>query len=113
MRSSWRPAGTRSRSRGRARDIHIGGDSMGSWSRSRGVLAMAIAAAASTLMTTPVSAHHEALFGPQSSAALTWPDFASVQIFDTQKGKDDRKTHTTTTVFSGGFTPFHFPVSIA
>lgn len=61
----------------------------------------------------PAYAHHEALFGPQSSAALTWPDFLSVQVFDTQRGTGDQKTHTTTTVLSGGVTPFRAPVSIA
>ncbi|PYR74971.1 MAG: hypothetical protein DMF87_21540 [Acidobacteria bacterium] len=61
----------------------------------------------------PAYAHHEAIFGPQSSAALTWPDFLSVQVFDVQRGKGDEKTHTTTTVFSGGVTPFRAPVSLA
>ncbi len=63
--------------------------------------------------STPAYAHHEALFGPQSSAALTWPDFLSVQVFDARRGKGDEKTHTTTTVFSGGVTPFRFPLSVA
>ena len=73
----------------------------------------ALAVAAGLAATAPAYAHHEALFGPQSSAALTWPDFLSVQVFDTQRGKGDEKTHTTTTVFSGGVTPFRVPVSVA
>jgi hypothetical protein len=71
------------------------------------------ALAAIWLGGSPAYAHHEALFGPQSSAALTWPDFLSVQVFDTQRGKGDEKTHTTTTVLSGGVTPFRMPVSLA
>src|SRR5436190_11295953 len=73
----------------------------------------AVALASGFLTAAPAYAHHEALFGPQSSAALTWPDFLSVQVFDTQHGKGDDKTHTTTTVFSGGVTPFRMPVSVA
>jgi len=68
---------------------------------------------AACVTAAPAYAHHEALFGPQSSAALTWPEFLSVQVFDTQRGKGDEKTHSTTTVFSGGVKPSRLPVSLS
>src|SRR5882672_6513842 len=68
---------------------------------------------AACVTAAPAYAHHEALFGPQSSAALTWPEFLSVQVFDTQRGKGDEKTHSTTTVFSGGVKPSRMPVSLS
>src|SRR5437868_1323479 len=76
-------------------------------------VALAVVFAASAITAVPAYAHHEALFGPQSSAALSAPQFLSTQIFDTERGKGTDKTHATTTVFSGGVRPFRVPISIS
>ena len=73
----------------------------------------ALTFAAAFMSAVPAYAHHEALFGPQSSAALTAPQFLSIQVFDTERGKGTDKTHSTTTVFSGGVKPFRVPVSVS
>ena len=36
--------------------------------------------------TTPAFAHHEAIFGPQSAAVLSAPQFVSAQIFTPETG---------------------------
>jgi hypothetical protein len=60
------------------------------------------------------AAHHEAMFGPQSSAVLTPGIFLSAQIFDKEEGQGDQKRRELTTVYSAGFTPFKTqPLSIA
>jgi hypothetical protein len=51
---------------------------------------------------TPASAHHEAIFGPQSSLVLSADKFVSVQIFSRELGASDAKTTETTTVASAG-----------
>ncbi len=80
----------------------------------RGVCRLvALVLAAGSMSAAPAYAHHEALFGPQSSAALTAPQFLSIQVFDTERGKGTDKTHSTTTVFSGGVKPFRVPVSLS
>ena len=55
----------------------------------------------------PISAyaHHEALFGPQASAALSPSIFISTQVFDIERGHGDNRTHATTTVLSAGVQP--------
>jgi len=66
------------------------------------------------VMPAPARAHHEAMFGPQSSAVLSPGIFLSAQIFDKEEGKDDQKRRETTTVYSVGFTPTEKqPLSIA
>ena len=51
-------------------------------------------------------AHHEAIFGPQSSLMFSEPGFVSVQLFTRQLGTSDRKTQETTTLVSAGYEPF-------
>jgi hypothetical protein len=57
------------------------------------------------LTTVPVSAHHEAMFGPQSAAVLSPTIFVAAQVFDKEEGTDQEKRRETTTVYSVGFTP--------
>lgn len=60
------------------------------------------------------SAHHEAMFGPQSSAVLSPKMFISTQVFDRENGRNGYKHRETTAVFSTGFTPFkNNPFSLA
>jgi hypothetical protein len=62
----------------------------------------------------PVHAHHEAMFGPQSSAVLSPGIFLSAQVFDKETGKDDQRRRETTTVYSIGVKPLQKqPLSIA
>lgn len=63
------------------------------------VFALALSTAA------PAFAHHEAMFGPQSSAVLSPGIFLSAQVFDKETGKDDVRRRETTTVYSVGFKP--------
>ena len=63
---------------------------------------------------TPAFAHHEAMFGPQSSAVLSPGIFLSAQVFDKETGKGDEQRRETTTVYSIGFKPMKKrPLSIA
>ena len=67
-----------------------------------------------SLTTVPVSAHHEAMFGPQSAAVLSPTIFLSAQVFDKEEGQDNAKRRETTTVYSVGFTPMkQQPLSVA
>ncbi len=66
------------------------------------------------LVSTRAFAHHEAMFGPQSSAVLSPGIFLSAQLFDKETGKDDQKRRETTMVYSVGLTPTRkAPLSIA
>ena len=65
------------------------------------------------LASSPVYAHHEAIFGPQSSAVLSAGRFASAQVFTRDTGDKENRRRQTTTVFSGGLQPFKRPLSIA
>ena len=47
------------------------------------------------------SAHHEAIFGPQSSLILSADKFVSIQVFGRELGSESR-THETTTLVSAG-----------
>jgi hypothetical protein len=58
---------------------------------------------AALLLALPAQAHHEAIFGPQSSLVLSAPAFISVQTFS--RRFSDGKVETTPLV-SFGFTPF-------
>jgi hypothetical protein len=60
-----------------------------------------------------MSAHHEAIFGPQSSAVLSPGTFLTAQVFTRATGQDDEKGHETTMVFSGGVRPSKRPLSLA
>jgi hypothetical protein len=71
-------------------------------------------AALAALTTVPVSAHHEAMFGPQSAAVLSPTIFVAAQVFDKEEGTDQEKRRETTTVYSVGFTPLKKqPLSVA
>jgi hypothetical protein len=48
------------------------------------------------------SAHHEAIFGPQSSLIMSADKFVSVQVFGRELGTSESKTHETTTLMSAG-----------
>ena len=45
----------------------------------------------------PAYAHHEAMFGPQSSAVLSPGIFLSALVFDKETGEGDQKRRETTT----------------
>ena len=66
-----------------------------------------------TLLATPAFAHHEAIFGPQSSAVLSAGRFASAQVFTRETGPEGDRRRQTTTVFSAGMQPFKRPLSVA
>ena len=70
--------------------------------------------ALSLVCAAPAYAHHEAMFGPQSAAALSPGIFLSALVFDKETGKDDQKRRETTTVYSVGFKPIkNQPLSMA
>jgi hypothetical protein len=50
-------------------------------------------------------AHHEAIFGPQSSLVLSAPAFASLQSFSRRLGSGDARTQESTLLLSAGVTP--------
>lgn len=50
-------------------------------------------------------AHHEAIFGPQSSLFLSARGYVSTQVFSRRLGSNQR-TQETTALISGGITPF-------
>lgn len=66
----------------------------------------ALGVAVAMLGTTRLArAHHEALFGPQSSLAVESPDFLSLQTHTRAYGLGDFRTQETTLILSGGFSP--------
>jgi hypothetical protein len=81
----------------------------------RNLVFIAISTAAVTLFLPMVAgAHHEAMFGPQSSAVLSPTMFISAQVFDRENGRNGIKHRETTTVFSTGFSPIKKnPLSLA
>jgi hypothetical protein len=85
------------------------------FNRNNLIVVMAIFAAAVILfLPVPASAHHEAMFGPQSSAVLSPGMFISAQVFDRENGMNVTKHRETTTVFSAGVRPFKTnPLSLA
>src|SRR5262249_13731521 len=71
---------------------------------------------AAAILFIPVAAvaHHEAMFGPQSSSVLSPGFFISAQIFDRENGLNGIKHRETTSVFSAGFRPLKTsPLSFA
>jgi hypothetical protein len=75
---------------------------------------VSVVLAAALFSARPASAHHEAMFGPQSSSVLSPGIFLSAQVFDKEEGKDNQKRRETTTVYSVGFKPLKKqPLSIA
>jgi hypothetical protein len=67
----------------------------------------------SILFSGSASAHHEAIFGPQSAAVLSPHTFATAQVFTRRTGPSSERTHETTTVLSGGFAPTGGPLSVS
>src|SRR5260370_41964666 len=66
------------------------------------------------LLPLVASAHHEAMFGPQSSAVLTPGTFISAQVFERENGRGDFRHRETTSVFSAGIRLFkNNPLSLA
>jgi hypothetical protein len=73
------------------------------------VLAIAVSA-----LPASAYAHHEAMFGPQSSAVLSPSIFISAQLFDKEQGRGEQQRRETTMVCSVGFAPMKKrPLSIA
>jgi hypothetical protein len=82
--------------------------------KNKSVIVTAFFAVAGLLcLSTPASAHHEAMFGPQSSAVLSPGMFISLQMFDREDGKGDYRHRETTSVYSLGVKPWTNPLSFA
>ena len=58
------------------------------------------------LTAGPVGAHHEAIFGPQSALVLSSDAYFTAQLFTRQTGPQSDRQQETTTILSGGVTPF-------
>jgi hypothetical protein len=54
------------------------------------------------VLVRPADAHHEAIFGPQSSLILSADKFVSVQVFSRATGTSDSKSRETTGLVSTG-----------
>jgi len=66
------------------------------------------------LVPSVASAHHEALFGPQSSLAVESQGFASFQTHVHAYGLGATQTTETTSILSGGISPFaNVPIGFA
>ncbi len=63
------------------------------------------AAAVCCLSAAPASAHHEALFGPQSSLAVESEGFVSLQAHSHRYGVHGTETEETTMIVSAGVSP--------
>jgi hypothetical protein len=70
------------------------------------------AAALALLSPTVAHAHHEALFGPQSSLAVESQAFASLQMHTRVFGSGALLERETTHILSAGVTPFDFPLGL-
>jgi hypothetical protein len=69
----------------------------------RGPIAgMAAIVLATLVQAVPAEAHHEALFGPQSSATLSPDGFLTFQVFTRELGPSGERTRETTGVVSAG-----------
>jgi hypothetical protein len=72
------------------------------------------ALAAALLFASPVRAHHEALFGPQSSLAVEAEGFVSAQVHAHAYGIHGTRTQEATYILSAGLSPIeHVPWSFA
>ena len=56
-------------------------------------------------LAAPARAHHEAIFGPQSSLVLSAPAFASLQTYSRQLGTTGDRRQESTMLLSAGLTP--------
>jgi hypothetical protein len=70
----------------------------------QGVRITAVAIILAAVFTHPLvlQAHHEAIFGPQSSLVLSADRFVSFQVFSRELGTSDVKSRETTTIVSAG-----------
>lgn len=85
---------------------------MGTWIRCRGA-AIAVAALG-VLVSRRAWAHHEALFGPQSSLAVESEGFVSLQAHEHVFGTGDTYDQETAYIVSAGVSPLrHIPWSVA
>jgi hypothetical protein len=67
-----------------------------------------------TLVSVPAAAHHEAIFGPQSSVVMGSPNYLTLQGFSRQTGTSDDRTQESTYLIGGGVSPFpSVPLSFA
>jgi hypothetical protein len=65
-------------------------------------------------LSSPARAHHEAIFGPQSSLMFSSDGFVSFQGFSRRLGIAPARTQETTFVLSGGISPFKsVPLSLS
>jgi hypothetical protein len=78
----------------------------------RTLIALAISTVG--LAAAPARAHHEAIFGPQSSLVLSAPSFASVQTYSRRLGTDGNRIQESTMLLSAGVTPVRsVPLSLS
>ena len=72
-----------------------------------------LAVIAGFLIPGMASAHHEALFGPQSSLIQAVDNYVSLQAFSKQTGTAEDRTQETTVTLSGGLKPIRsVPVTV-
>lgn len=72
----------------------------------RPALRTAIAVAFMFVEVPGASAHHEAIFGPQSSLLISQRGFASLQAFSKRQGPAGARSQDTTLLLSLGYEPF-------
>ena len=68
----------------------------------RPAIGVAVMTVTALLRAASATAHHEALFGPQSSATLSQDGFLTVQVFSRELGPSGERTRETTGVVSAG-----------
>jgi hypothetical protein len=84
------------------------------FNQSNRVIVIAALVPVAMLLSLTASAHHEAMFGPQSSAVLSPGMFISLQMFDRENGRGAYRHRETTSVYSVGVKPFQTnPLSFA
>lgn len=83
-------------------------------STSRPLTVSLLAIAAITALPLQAQAHHEAIFGPQSSLVISSPAFVSLQAFSRRSGRANQQTQETTGLLSAGLSPLEdVPVSVS
>lgn len=75
-------------------------------SRGAAKLLFAVFMSLPSLFSHTAEAHHEAIFGPQSSLAFSGPGYLSSQLFSRNVGEPGDKVQETTGVLSGAYSPF-------
>jgi len=65
-----------------------------------------LAAVCTLASALPARAHHEAIFGPQSSLVFSSPGFVSLQLFSRRLGSGGSTRQETTGLVSAGVSPF-------